>query len=250
MKRHSPPTLFTRRPNRWHRTPSTAYSKLHPAQRNTSTVTELEGAPWIHVATTYQWVNGRHNQWRFEPSNEIYDLRFRQWPDVSMNCVEVEAAEAERWKRDQARTWRRHRERMDAVEEKIRGAERRIREKREMARGVRQQWKRHEETWEKVLSSPRKLSFGEIPWPTFEPPRSQEDLTPEKIEAFLLSKLHSGELKNIQRIRAAQKRWHPDRFQRVLLKIHPNERDQVDKAAGRVARCLNDMMAREVDKTL
>jgi hypothetical protein len=107
-------------------------------------------------------------------------------------------------------------------------------------------WKRYEAGWDALAKGPsNSVSFSAIPWPTVIPPRSAEDITPPKIATFLFSSSHSTTQSRRDRIRNAQLRWHPDRFRRILSKVVEADRTKVDEAAGLVARCLNDLMARE-----
>lgn len=224
--------------------------------------------PWSHVAaTTYQWVADQkpHNKsqtsqtkrWLFESSptpsirpSSTYQLDFRQWRDLSMECID---AEAEMWKIQQERAWKRaelkhYREKTRLIQEEVKRAERRVREKREaVTRSVVEAWMRYEERWSWLLASTSSLSFKDIPWPLVEAPRSLEDISSSQIAEFLFSRAHSKHVPRKRRIRNAQIRWHPDRFLKVLEGVKEEERGAVEAGAGNVARCLNDLMAEERD---
>jgi len=72
-----------------------------------------------------------------------------------------------------------------------------------------------------------------------------ELLRPEAIREFLLSPAHSPEVSSKDRIRAALRRWHPDKFARVLGLVVESDKDDVADGVGIVVRCLNEMLERE-----
>ncbi|KAJ3758194.1 hypothetical protein EV360DRAFT_94798 [Lentinula raphanica] len=109
-------------------------------------------------------------------------------------------------------------------------------------------WEKYEKQWSSLsasLGSSEPLNFEDIPWPVSHTVSKPEDLTPTEITTFLLSGLHSQNLSRKERIRSAQLRWHPDRFQRVLKRVKEEEKNAVADGVGIVARCLNDLMAKE-----
>jgi len=105
------------------------------------------------------------------------------------------------------------------------------------------------------------LTFERIPWPVADseviiPPldgrRSRrrraaldELLRPEAIREFILSPAHSPEVSSKDRIRTALRRWHPDKFARLLGLVVESDRDAVVDGVGIVVRCLNEMLERE-----
>ena len=105
------------------------------------------------------------------------------------------------------------------------------------------------------------LTIERIPWPVADPEaitppldgrRSisrraalDELLRPEAIREFLLSPAHSPEVSSKDRIRTALRRWHPDKFARLLGLVVESDRDAVADGVGIVVRCLNDMLERE-----
>ena len=107
------------------------------------------------------------------------------------------------------------------------------------------------------------LTFERIPWPvadpqaiTLPPPPDgrrtttrraalDELLRPEAIREFLLSPAHSPEVSSKDRIRTALRRWHPDKFARLLGLVVESDRDAVADGVGIVVRCLNEMLERE-----
>ncbi|KAF8829163.1 hypothetical protein F5879DRAFT_934333 [Lentinula edodes] len=130
-------------------------------------------------------------------------------------------------------------------------AREREREHRERVRAEREKsivnvWEKYEKQWVSLIStSSEPIKFSDIPWPVQHTVTSPEDLTPTGISAFLLSALHSQNQSRKERIRNAQLRWHPDRFQRVMRRVREEDKGSVAEGVGIVARCLNDMMTRE-----
>jgi len=180
--------------------------------------------------------------------------------------------EAERWMRHEEESRRRAAEKerkARVVEDEIRRIETRIRYKREMERRkfaeerqrmyeqLKEQerrhklkadrimieaWRHYEERWNKFSTSSETLTFTSIPWPVVPPPAKAEDIRPSAIASFLLSHLHSETQTRKERVRSAQLRWHPDRFQRMLGRVKEEDKTEVEKGVGIIARCLNDMM--------
>ncbi|OCH88283.1 hypothetical protein OBBRIDRAFT_795418 [Obba rivulosa] len=132
--------------------------------------------------------------------------------------------------------------------------ERRRREKEQERARVRreeadrQAWQAYQDRWAALTdpkAAPVELTFRIIPWPTFSPPRDVEDLTPARIATFILSPQHSEGQTKKERIKSALRRWHPDRFGRVLIRVKESDRDAVERGVGSVARCLNSLLAQE-----
>jgi len=132
--------------------------------------------------------------------------------------------------------------------------ERRRREKeRERAKACREQadreaWSTYEARWAALTApadSPKELAFRTIPWPMFSPPTSVEDITPARVAMFLLSPLHPDGQSRKDRIKGALRKWHPDRFGRLLGKVAEDDKAAVEEGAGIVVRCLNNLLERE-----
>ena len=147
------------------------------------------------------------------------------------------------------------RERERALREERRRLER-IRRAREIASA----WSSYETRWgvlsqrqQPGSSPPPPLTFEQIPWPVaaaVEPldgrtSNLDELLGPEAIREFLLSPAHSPDVVAKDRIRAALRRWHPDKFARVLSQVVESDKDAVAEGMGIVVRCLNEMLERE-----
>jgi hypothetical protein len=106
-------------------------------------------------------------------------------------------------------------------------------------------WRTYETQWAEISTSSGPLTFQKIPWPVSLPPPNLSGLTPASIVMFLFSSLHSQGQSRKERVRSALLRWHPDRFRRLLSRVTEAEKSAVEEGVGIVARCLNDLMARE-----
>jgi hypothetical protein len=158
--------------------------------------------------------------------------------------------EARRQHAKQQRRAQQHQQR--ALREERRRQERALR-----AREIASAWSYYEARW--TLLSQRQpelgllnaLTFERIPWPVADVPPSRLDWTldellkPEAICEFLLSTAHSPDVSPKDRIRAALRRWHPDKFSRMLSQVMESDRDSVAEGVGIVVRCLNDMLEKE-----
>lgn len=183
--------------------------------------------------------------------------------------------EADRWMREEEEIRRmateRQRERTRLVEEEIRRIEMRIRHKREEAkrrimeeklRAIEEKerdrrervkadkvivdaWRKYQDQWAAISTSTQPLTFSTIPWPLATQPTGTDGIAPAGIVMFLFSTLHSQGYSRKDRIRSAQLRWHPDRFRRLMARVVEKDRPAVEEGVGIVARCLNDLMARE-----
>jgi hypothetical protein len=196
----------------------------------------------------------------------------RMWEEVAY-AYEIEA---ERWMRHEEearrRAMERERQKRRIVQEEVRKIEARIRYKQETERRkaeeararayveVRERerrdkarldkatidaWADYETRWGTLATSSESLTFSSIPWPTAHAPAKPEDITPTAIAQFLFSPLHSQGQTRKDRIRSAQLRWHPDRFRRLMGRVGDEDKNKVEEGVGIVARCLNDLMARE-----
>jgi len=226
--------------------------------------------------TTEQWIFEQKPRFpaNIQERREIEErVRQRMWEEA-MNNYEIEA---EKWMRreEEFRREAAERERLkkarDLQEEvrrfeaRMRGAEKhrgvpddryrahqaaREREDRERIRAERtlvDAWQKYETQWASLAASSEPLRFTDIPWPVHLPsgPNKPEDITTKEITRFLLSTSHSQNQSRKDRIRNGQLRWHPDRFQRVMRRVNEEDKGMVVDGVGIVARCLNDMMARE-----
>jgi len=105
-------------------------------------------------------------------------------------------------------------------------------------------WRVYEVNWGE-LAAKDQLKFDNIPWPTAETPKAAEEITPDAVKNFVLSPMHSQDMAPKDRIRNALRRWHPDKFGRVLGKVDEGNKVEVKEGADIVVRCLNEMLEKE-----
>ena len=161
-----------------------------------------------------------------------------EYTEQSQLQEEFDMMEA-RWQERKGREERRRRQAQQWAEE----------QKQVERRSQEEAWKVYERRWTTIAGdhggSPSPLRFKSIPWPTTVPPRSVVDITPAAIAKFLFSTAHSEGMGRKERIRCALRRWHPDRFGRVLGRVDERDKEAVERGVGIVARCLNDLLAQE-----
>ncbi|KAF8210353.1 hypothetical protein K438DRAFT_152190 [Mycena galopus ATCC 62051] len=237
------------------------------------------GDPWRHMVDTYAWVEHHCSppiarrktteEWVLEQQILCTDSIPRGHRDgfIFIYDDEYRMREQEQLRQQKARIdeklkdiecrirRRREMEQERLAAERLRvSEERKEREKVERARAnqaMRGEWRRYEKGWEDLLQCPeRSISFSTIPWPLASTPSRPrlDEITATDIAFFLLSPLHSEGQTGKERIRRAQLIWHPDRFQKILGRVSATDKAVVETAAGIVARCLNDLMAREAQK--
>jgi hypothetical protein len=150
----------------------------------------------------------------------------------------MEARWRERVNREERRRRQEHQwaEEQKARAEKEKGLERRRQE---------EAWETYEHRWAAIQSNGSPLKFKSIPWPTTSPPRDVREITPAAIAKFILSPAHSRGISRKERIKGALRRWHPDRFGRILNRVDVKEKGAVERGVGIVARCLNELLAQE-----
>ena len=102
-----------------------------------------------------------------------------------------------------------------------------------------------ERRWTAIASESGQLKFKSVPWPTTVPPRNVAEITPATVARFIFSPAHSQGMSRKERIRSALRRWHPDRFGRVLNRVVEKDKAAVERGVGIVVRCLNDLLAQE-----
>jgi hypothetical protein len=92
------------------------------------------------------------------------------------------------------------------------------------------------------------LRFCDIPWPVFGEVRSGNDVTEERVRAFVCHPLHEymrtpggGQAKAT---RLELLRWHPDKFNgKVLNRVVEADRKAVQDAAAHIVHILNEIGA-------
>ncbi|KAH9915695.1 uncharacterized protein B0H18DRAFT_1040487 [Fomitopsis serialis] len=270
----APPHPFLPLKTTYHSSPGPRSPPSRPRPRRSHTMnvppsTHPEHPPWAHVAQTYAWVldqsfaemarkNEETVRWIMEQQRRDV-LRAVEATREAMAFVHSVAA-GEIWTAPVDARWRREAE--DSVQEELRrlqqarqntercrkSYERRKAEEADMER------RRGESRWALIAgpSSPKKrtepLTFRSIPWPMFVQPETVEDITPARITLFVLSPSHSEGQSRKERIKAALRRWHPDRFGRWIARVDECDRRKVEEGAGIVVRCLNDLLERDDDQ--
>lgn len=129
--------------------------------------------------------------------------------------------------------------------------EERERQRQEVVKwAVSNAWALYEKRWTSLANSAQPLTFAAIPWPTLSKPSSPASLTIRTISSFLLSTHHSANMSPKDRIKQALKRWHPDRFGRILAKAKAEDKVKIEEGAGIVARCLNELLHSEAGRSV
>jgi hypothetical protein len=103
---------------------------------------------------------------------------------------------------------------------------------------------RYDMQWANLLAGTQKgkpLTFGQIPWPVFDPPPKQpSDLTDERIRRFLSHPDRSQSVVKV--VRDEMLRWHPDKFQAcVLVRVDTSHTSEVTAAMHAVITTLTAM---------
>ncbi|KAK2463215.1 hypothetical protein APHAL10511_004870 [Amanita phalloides] len=218
-----------------------------------------------HSRKTEQWVlEQRVYSDHFRSSVGMKDPR-KTWEGVAY----AHELEGEEWKRREAeirrKVMQREADRTRIVQEQLRRAEERIRQRREAERqrsleertraclerrehekrkekAILDAWTGYETRWAAMQGSRDPLTFLSIPWPVLSAPDQPESMELADIASFLLSPAHSQAQTRRERIRAAQLRWHPDRFRRYMGRVAETDKAAVEEGVGIVARCLNDLV--------
>jgi len=227
-----------------------------------------------HTRKTEQWVleqrvylnhvrsqpiGTKDSQKTWQDAGYSHDLKAVEWKrreaEIRHRVLHREVERARIIREEMRRTEERIRQRREAerrniVEERARiYLERRERERRELARlekATAEAWTSYETQWAAMQASTDTVTFSSIPWPLLPVPDSPDSMESADIASFLLSPSHSTSQSRKERIRAAQLRWHPDRFRRFMGRVAEEDKAAVEEGVGVVARCLNDLMAREL----
>lgn len=175
-------------------------------------------------------------RWQRDAEKVLHE-ELRRLQDARLEAERCRMAYQRRKAEDQAREQRRkekERERLGTLRDE----------------GERKAWRGYEERWATINSSagsppPERLTFRSIPWPMFYSPHRVEEITPARVAMFVLSPLHSEGQSRKDRIKSALRRWHPDRFGRVLARVNDRDRAAVEEGVGVIVRCLNNLLERE-----
>ena len=217
--------------------------------------------PWQDVAHAFSWVQEQQIEEMMKKNQETVEWVLRQQQrfvrdqvsyalDDIYRSLEVDM-DTESWlaqAREESEKRARRRARREAETAKVlqREVEKRKKEHGEehrKAKAVIKGWKTYEGGWAKISGNTQeRLSFATMPWPTVKQPADATGITKDSVRQLLLSHHHSKEVSNKDRIRAALKLWHPDKFKRTLDRVEDKDKALVEEAAGAVARCLNGLM--------
>ena len=176
-----------------------------------------------------------------KPSRSPYQQEMDQMIYEELRRLRAQRAETERCRAAYER-----RKTMEDERERRRMMKRQAEMARQEA-GERVAWENYESRWNRLAStdtSSEPLSFQMIPWPMITPPRTVEDIRPARVTMFVLSPHHSQGQTIKDRVRNALRRWHPDRFGRLLARVKDEDKAKVEQGVGIVARCLNELLER------
>lgn len=196
---------------------------------------------------TVEWVLGQQQQFVDQMSYTLDDMyrRFAMGLDTESWLKYAREASA----RSERRRARREAEMAKLLQREAEKRKKEHEEKRRKAKAVVRAWKGYEQRWARITGNTEEpLSFTTMPWPTVTNPTDATGFTKDNIREFLLSRHHSKDVSDKDRVRAALRLWHPDKFKRTLDRVEEQERAQVEEAAGVVARHLNGLME-EIQKS-
>ena len=242
--------------------PTTPSQKHHPIPNATNEHYIDYTSPWQDVAYAFSWVQEHQIEEMMRQNRETVEWVLRQQQrfvrdqvsyalDDMHRCFETEMEmDTESWleeARETSARRARRKARREAETAKLlqREAEKRKEheERHRKVKAVVKARKVYEEQWARISRNPEgRLSFATIPWPTVARPTNTTGITKDNIREFLLSQHHSKDVSNKDRIRAALRLWHPDKFKRTLDRVEGEDRALVEEVAGAVARCLNGLM--------
>ena len=144
-------------------------------------------------------------------------------------------------------------------------------ERREKERVVGARWGAYEEAWRGLLSAPKGVVFGDVPWPVWVEDEGGgkekkltmtisltgrdwvqkkkrriiglADITVERVQDFLLAPLgiRGNTITQKARIRSSFLRWHPDKLGWLIDRVKDEDVDDVKTGIGIVMESLQRM---------
>jgi len=190
---------------------------------------------------TVEWVLSQQRQFVDQVSYTLDDM-YRS-PEMGLDTESWLRYAREASARRERRRARREAETAKLLQREVEKRKKDHEEKHRKAKAVVRAWKGYEQQWARIIGNTEgPLSFATTPWPTVTKPTEATGITKDNVREFLLSRHHSKDVSNKDRIRTALKLWHPDKFKRALDRVEEQERARVEEAAGVVARCLNGLM--------
>ena len=193
---------------------------------------------------TVEWVLSHHQRFVMDQVSYALDDMYRSFEtEMEMDTESWLEQAREASARRARRKARREAETAKLLQREAEKRKKDHEERHRKAKGVARAWKGYEERWARIsANTEERLSFTTIPWPTTARPTDTTGITKDNLREFLLSQHHSKDVSSKDRIRAALKLWHPDKFKRTLDRVEDKDRALVEEAAGAVARCLNGLM--------
>lgn len=203
-----------------------------------------------HAARRTHTADKRSREAEFGPAGRNFDRETARPRGGRRRAAEELYAEQSQLQEEFDMMEAKWRERIGREERRKRQAQQWAEEQKQMERRSQEEaWKAYERRWTAIAAAGDRggspLRFKSIPWPTTVPPRSVADITPAAISKFILSPAHSEGIGRKERIKCALRRWHPDRFGRVLRRVDEKDKEAVERGVGIVARCLNALLAQE-----
>ncbi|KAH0827520.1 hypothetical protein J3R83DRAFT_4233 [Lanmaoa asiatica] len=189
-----------------------------------------------YEAEAHKWMNHEAEMRRRAQEREREEARRRI---VQEDVMRIQARVRQRRDSEREAIAEERRKNVERAKEKVR------REQARAERAMLEAWNSYESRWTAITASTEPLGFRDIPWPLLATRTRVEDLAPENITNFLLHPVHSSNHSRRERIRTALLRWHPDRFRRILNRVVDSERSVVEEGVGVIARCLNELLAKE-----
>lgn len=113
------------------------------------------------------------------------------------------------------------------------------------SKGIAEAWNAFEARWRAVSTSTTPLQLSDIAWPVYYNDEDVHRITTDTIRRFVLGRSRTLNVSRLTCVRACMLRFHPDRFQRVLDRVVDSDTAQVKYTAGKVARCLNELLRAE-----
>ena len=168
---------------------------------------------------------------RIRKAKEARRLEEEKW----RRQAEREAIENERWRREQERL---ERERLENERREHEAAQ---------SDPLTQLLRLYEDKWGALrgnMVGEGCLRFDVMPWPSLENVGKVEDITDQRIRAFMSHlERFKGVNGRVTFVRSELRRWHPDKFEgRVLNKVIEGDRKNVLQAAVHITRVLNRML--------
>ncbi|KAK0192400.1 hypothetical protein F5146DRAFT_501235 [Armillaria mellea] len=152
--------------------------------------------------------------------------------------------------------WRRRQEEQArAQQEKFRAEQQRLERERQAKEAGRimskeevvRLFQSHETQWQKLTKGEiENVIWDAFPWPMVKKPKDVADINAGAIQAYVLNPHfpNNNGKGDKDKIKEQIRRWHPDRFERLMPRVAEGDRDRVREGAGEVVRGLNDLLTK------